>query len=1809
MSLMTDLMAARQHLTRAKAAQTAAERTAGYERIARDLKNWAAEITKLRRQCQSLKAVDTPASVPGSSEKQLVDAANARIATLDAEPDGDLILETTASQWNELPSAIGIVRKAADYRLSVRHRRFPAFSYDATVVVSEATAIGEWTDVERRGLAALLAGNRPRQLARFQLDTLNTIRRQIRRPASHGTIITAGTGSGKTLAAYLPALLEVTRLIQPNQFWTKMLCLYPRNELLKDQLLKALQETDRLQDAGLSRPIRIGAFFGATPFAPNYVRQDQGCESRSDGIVCPFLRCPTCGGGLVWSNADRTAGRERVRCVRCRRELDESRIALTRRGMERRPPDLLFTSTESLNRQLASSQFRGLFGIGRPPAETPRVVLLDEVHTYDGVPGAQAALLLRRWRHAIHDRPVQWIGLSATLQNPVPFFSALTGLPEDQVIPIDPAGDEIEGGLEYLLAVRGDPASRRSLLSTTIQAAMLLGRALDPLPPNPGAEFTPPSGGAIGQKAFLFSDDWDVINRLFHDLLDAEANPPRYGWKEPLANLRDPNRADPIARDREGQDWWLPHELGHRLDARPGLRVARTTAQSRGVDDQANLIVCSAALEVGFDDDRVGAVVQHKAPLSLASFVQRRGRAGRRREMRPWTVLVLSDYGRDRVAYQAPEHLFSPSLPPRVLPLRNRYVLRIQAVFSLLDWLADQAGRAGRRLGVWNAFAGPAQRTETRRDQEWLAGLIEEVLDAPTRASELARHLEAALGINAEEVRWLLWDPPRSLLLAVLPTALRRLRANWAAYFPDGSVGQDTFEQLHPLPDFMPANLFSDLQLPELGLALPGRNGMVIRERMPLVQGMANFAPGRVSRRFAVDAHAELSHWVPITGAPRDDLPLARFCPAALPLGEFAYADSDKSVRRVSCFRPLEYVTELCPEDQIAISSNAFLRWHSQLFAQADGVPLKLPATRPFAELELALDLFAHAYLCPATVRRFSTGADADFRRKNEDPIPCEIRFVTAVDEPAAVGFEIPVDALRLRFRRPPVPTANWLTDESLRVHRVQYFHHCVVTDPALRSVANSFLLNWIAEIHLAILTTAACEPGASESLADAADRIAADYPVRVAAVIEDLLQFMAEKGEEEDEASLGVQLRSRFALAEVRNRLAEHSRVLWEDPRMDDWLQDRFTTTMGAVFVDACTPAISALGRMVALVERAPAAEAPPTTEPVGLRDFYLALRAGDRAAAEVELRRLEGVVDWTEENLLGLRVELLAQFGAWRELLGLPEFPQLTTVRRTPALTRAVLGAFYHERLARLEINGQWVAALTVFRDEVGPAVRALLAVRTGLNDQSCRRLFAYQAAAELNANTEAALLMEAVDDSERESLRSIFAAAAPTTIPWESPPVAPMPTVGSVELARAAYDDGDLDRAYALLLTAPNSVERVELLFDCADEIRTLETCGVGLQAFHDLLPECRDRLARKPRLRRLRRQLEASVAAEPTAPTGPPPGSWPDLFDRIDDSGNLDLPSIARRAASEWPADVLTRDDVQRIVNALYQASESPDRRRMLLDLLPHLLGAVQQAAPGSDAALHPLRIAIFELLALKHDYHPTALVLIRMLAGELLSHGLTIDEYRAVVGQLVAVWEGDPSKGLLNWLVEVLEVMADNPSPARAERQRVLGLFPSMSPALLQLLTLTEWDVFEHVAKQLGQIEVFDAARAKVPPHAAEASEEIPQSDAFALLAGRRIGVYTLFEPSGIRARDIIHRRSPTCEVIVNSDKVKTGPLTAMARTCDIVVVVIRVSKHMATEPIEDIRRDLGKPTIRAIGASASSVVRELETYLMQNGLR
>ena len=303
--------------------------------------------------------------------------------------------------------------------------------------------------------------------------------------------------------------------------------------------------------------------YGGTPYNSKSVTyRFTKWAAAGDGHVCPFTPCPFCNadGKLIWSDADRVAGKERLVCASCGAVVDN--MALTRKSLRQHPADILFTTTEMVNRSLGDPWTRSL--VGSTVDSKVDLVLLDEVHTYGGVHGAHVAALIRRWRGMQGSRRTHFVGLSATLADAAEFFASITGLDSHRVNHVAPQpADLVTEGHEYQIALRSDPYSRAGVLSTSIQAAMLIARVMDPPTGNR-------SHGAFGERVFAFTDDLDVTNRLYFDLLDAEGRGARNFVKDkaPLASLRRPAGDDLPARRDAGQVWDLPQSLGWPLDSR-----------------------------------------------------------------------------------------------------------------------------------------------------------------------------------------------------------------------------------------------------------------------------------------------------------------------------------------------------------------------------------------------------------------------------------------------------------------------------------------------------------------------------------------------------------------------------------------------------------------------------------------------------------------------------------------------------------------------------------------------------------------------------------------------------------------------------------------------------------------------------------------------------------------------------------------------------------------------------------------------------------------------------------------------------------------------------------------------------------------------------------------------------------------------------------------------------------------------------------------------------------------------------------------
>ena len=1025
----------------------------------------------------------------------------------------------------------------SDMRFLARPRVVPVRAVDEQELTSRLSAdLGErWTTSHGATLSAILGG---RSVSEFQARSTERLLSAV--GDRGGTCVTAGTGAGKTLAFYLPALTHALSVPGPAGI-PRIVAIYPRIELLRDQLGTILKLVSDLEERGAGR-LRVGVLYGATPHDREDAQRSRVRRWRStaDGLISPIVACVKdgCSGEFVWPNGD-TEGR-RLQCSRCGFEMNS--LVFSRRSLASRPPEILFTTTEMVNRLLGAPRMRRLL-VG-DSSGGPEFVLLDEIHTYSGTHGAQVAHLIRRWRGEMA-RPSHVVGLSATLADPTGFFSQLIGADTGNVAVVAPSDAEMrESGREYFMALRGDPASQTSLLSTTIQTAMLMRRMLDR---EPGA----PSGGAFGSRVFAFTDKLDVVNRLHSQLQDAEGWQPGGVDRKPqgsLAVLR-ASGDDNGPRDDVGQLWDAAEELG--TLERPVV-VDRTTSQDAGVGSTSDVVVATASLEVGFDDPNVGAVLQHKAPRDAAQFLQRRGRAGRDPAMRPWTTVILSDYGRDRLALQAYEALFDPQVQPSHLPIKNRVILKMQATWWLVDYLTRASGGTPLRSLLESAWS---------RDQHRQPQAAQDALDVARSLltdeglGRMENGLQRSLRISEDAARSVLFDHPRAIATTVLPTIIRRLEA---------VTGQHKlpshFRWGDPLVDFVPHSLFAPLQTPEVRIELPQSGQTQGESRIePIAPSMREFAPGRVSYRFALRGKRERM-WIEPPASTAPSLDLDAFCSDYLQLTPPAgVEESVVQPRSIQLSRPTARVPD-----------SSYGRWTWEVFFRVNGEPVELdvPSGTPWARQVRSVSVMTHRARAPLTVWRIARSVEVE-RHVPSEPPTTQHRVQLAGGD-AAIGFTMEVDGLRIDVSLPeqlPVQPGTALD----RALRTTYFEHLVLTDTVLATrVPSTFLREWIAQLSLCAAVTASV--GVGSGFAEISDASLS------AAMVEAARAVFGAEGPSDDPA-VPVQdpglvadvedaLRDGESVAALQRCLASLRRPLPEESLA--WMHERYASTVAAGLIGA---------------------------------------------------------------------------------------------------------------------------------------------------------------------------------------------------------------------------------------------------------------------------------------------------------------------------------------------------------------------------------------------------------------------------------------------------------------------------------------------------------------------------------------------------------------------------------------------------------------------------------------------------------------
>jgi DEAD/DEAH box helicase domain-containing protein len=278
-----------------------------------------------------------------------------------------------------------------------------------------------------------------------------------------------------------------------------------------------------------------------------------------------------------------------------------------------------------------------------------RLVVIDEVHGYDGVFGSNAAFLFRRLRHAVGllGQAPSFIAASATIHDPVGRLRALVGT------------DFSEVGQE------SDSSPRHDTAVTLLE-------------PPKGNDF-------LAEVAWLCRKLLEDERRRFVVFVESRK------LVETLASVLHRSIADACGSTWDGarsvlEASVLPYRAGYESDDRRAIQSRLSSGQLRGV-------VATSALELGLDIKGLTTAVLIGVPRSATAAVQRVGRVGRGDSGEVFVVSTGSVL--DESVFADPTALLRQPPAGNPLYLSNE---RIQYIHALC--LARQGGEHDQIVGT-----------------------------------------------------------------------------------------------------------------------------------------------------------------------------------------------------------------------------------------------------------------------------------------------------------------------------------------------------------------------------------------------------------------------------------------------------------------------------------------------------------------------------------------------------------------------------------------------------------------------------------------------------------------------------------------------------------------------------------------------------------------------------------------------------------------------------------------------------------------------------------------------------------------------------------------------------------------------------------------------------------------------------------------------------------------------------------------------------------------------------------------------------
>jgi hypothetical protein len=412
-------------------------------------------------------------------------------------------------------------------------------------------------------------------------------------------------------------------------------------------------------------------------------------------------------------------------------------------------------------------------------------------------------------------------------------------------------------------------------------------------------------------------------------------------------------------------------------------------------------------------------------------------------------------------------------------------------------------------------------------------------------------------------------------------------------------------------------------------------------------------------------------------------------------------------------------------------------------------------------------------------------------------------------------------------------------------------------------------------------------------------------------------------------------------------------------------------------------------------------------------------------------------------------------------------------------------------------------------------------------------------------------------------------------------------------SLGRARQAIADEDYLAAFDFCIEALPDPWAFRSLLRCAEALGTEDHVAKAISVFSDAPKEVSETLRPQDRERLLR------LSVSPTPSTQPRPESgWIEWANHVlaGPSDTVDLLSVLDRAITTWDVTEFSRsarqcDEFAKILVEARGTAEATFR-----DAFPSLVRFFVDGPIAPSRSLSPIYAALLKIIAWGGVASADELRLTAAILEAFVQTGPTAKAYEETLDDVHEIAVANRAPSIIDWTLEVSELLILNPSPATESRLRFFMEGLSVVQNWAHRLSTAQRTVFAMLASDYGCSEVL--ASLPMPTAIDDADADV---NAARLQFSGLVGIYTLSEASGRRARELLKQLMPSARVDLNSDLVATEKLECLARSADIFAFAWKKSSHPAFYCAKGVRGD--RELLMPSGGGAASIVRAVLAHV------